>query len=93
MLPCSADFEALLRSWRAAGDDPAARSAAARVPPHEEKEATAVARGLGVPLAKLQARVADCMNSTRCWASAAAASPSVTPRSLRCRRAPSSRRR
>ena len=61
--------------------------------PHEEKEAHG--RRQGARRAARQAegpRGTSCTSSTRCWASAAAGSPSATPRSPRCRRAPSSRR-
>ena len=60
--------------------------------PHEEKEAAAVAKELGVPLSKLQGarrRAARVQPDAR--ASAAAVLPFAIPRSPRCRRAPSSR--
>ena len=62
--------------------------------PHGEDEIAEVAAAMGVDPKKLaRPRAASCTSSTRCSASAAAASPSPIRRSPRCRRARSSRRR
>jgi pyruvate, orthophosphate dikinase len=55
--------------------------------PHSESEMADVAKGLGISVEKLR----NCTSSTRCLASAAAASPWPIPRSPRCRRARSSK--
>ena len=44
--------------------------------PNEEKEATAVAEELGVPLQSCEIASASCMSSTRCWVFADAGSRS-----------------
>ena len=79
---------------RPAGDDPPARSAAARVPAEERGGDR---RGGGGDGGRAGASCASarmpCTSSTRCSAIAAAASASPTRRSPRCRRARSSRRR
>ena len=62
--------------------------------PHTEEEIAEVAEAHGHRSRRSSApRVASCTSSTRCSASAAAASPSPIRRSPRCRRARSSRRR
>ena len=77
-----------------AGDDPPARSAAARVPAAHRGRDRRGREGDG-DLARQAASGAprSCTSSTRCSASAAAGSRSPIPRSPRCRRARSSRRR
>ncbi len=78
----------------ASGHDPAARSAAARVPAAWRGGDRRGRRSDGRrPEEARESRPGACTSSTRCWASAAAASPSPIPRSPRCRRARSSRPR
>ena len=80
---------------RPAGHDPAARSAAARVPAaRPTRRSTEVAQGDGRRAPRSCARAPrSCTKSIRCSASAACGSPSAIPRSPRCRRARSSRAR
>ena len=61
--------------------------------PQGDDEIAEVAKAMGTEPKKLEGRADELPNSTRCSASAAAASPSPIRRSPRCRRAPSSRRR
>ncbi len=79
---------------RPAGHHPPARSAAARIPAARRG---GVRRGRRAPRAspsrRCERRVAELPNSTRCSAIAAAGSASPIPKSTRCRRARSSRRR
>ena len=80
---------------RAAGDDPPARSAAARIPAARATRSSPTsptAAGVDVGHAASAAR-ANCTNSTRCWAIAAAGWASPSRKSTRCRRARFSRRR
>ena len=78
---------------RAAGDDPPARPAAARVPAARGQGGRGGGQGARRAGREAAERASpSCTSSTRCWASAAAGSPSAIPRSPRCRRAPSSRR-
>ena len=74
--------------------DPPARPAAARIPaPHRRRDGRG--GGLAGPVGRQGAapRPGPARIQTRCWASAACASPSPIPRSPRCRRAPFSRAR
>ena len=90
------DFVGIFRAMDgAAGDDPPARPAAARVP-----AARPATRWRGWPRdlgrageLRLRRRSQACASSTRCSATAAAGSASPIPRSTRCRCARSSRRR
>ncbi len=85
----------LPRDGRAAGHDPPARPAAARVPARPARPDAAVERRAhgrrpesssdGSP------RVRSSTSRTRCWARAAAGSGCCTPRSTRCRCGPSCR--
>ena len=60
--------------------------------PHEEQRGDRRRRGARACRWRSCRRASpSCTSSTRCWASAAAGSPSAIPRSPRCRRAPSSR--
>ena len=80
---------------RAAGDDPPARSAAARIPAARARRSSRRSRrrpASTVDTLQAAAR-ASCTSSTRCSAIAAAGSASPIPKSTRCRRAPSSKRR
>ena len=90
-----ADFTELFRIMRGlAGDDPAARPAAARIPAEDRRgirgdgAADRQERRRGAP-----ARRTRCTRPTRCSAIAAAGSASPIPKSTRCRPSRSSRRR
>ena len=77
-----------------AGDDPPARSAAARIPAQDRCRDGGGRQGdRQGPRDHPPPRAARCTRPTRCSAIAAAGSPSPRRRSTRCRRAPSSRRR
>ncbi len=80
------------RDERPAGDDPPARPAAARVLAARRRRATPAGQGdEGLAGQDQDASWKICTSSTRCSATGAAGWASPTPRSPRCRRAPSSR--
>ena len=87
----------LPRHGRAAGDDPAARPAAARVPARPRRARGAARRTAAEGAERDAARArsapacASCPSRTRCSARAAAGSAWCTPRSTRCRCGRSSR--
>ena len=79
---------------RPAGHHPPARSAAARIPAARRGGVRRGRRGLRASASRrCAAAPPSCTNSTRCSAIAAAGSASPIPKSTRCRRARSSRRR
>ena len=91
----AAGFRGTVRDHdRPAGDDPPARSAAARVPAAYRGRDRGSRQGDGRPRRRSCARARpSCTRSIRCSASAACGSRSAIPRSRRCRRARSSRAR
>ncbi len=77
-----------------AGDDPPARSAAARVPAQDRRRDRRGRQSHGGRSSQgCASGCSPCRRPTRCSATAVAGWRSPTPRSPRCRRAPSSRRR
>ena len=89
------DFAEIFRIMaRPAGHDPAARSAAPRIPaPQRGRSSPRSPPAPASASRRSSAGSPSCTSSTRCSAIAAAGSASPIPRSTRCRPAPSSRRR